>query len=187
MLAQVGSISGYGQYEFHVKDDGIGMTPEFAKKMFDPFERAQTSTISKTQGTGLGMSITKSIVELMGGSIDVQSELDKGTEIVVHLNLKLARNQEKLDPIEALLTQRALVVDDDHYACESEKKLLELFGMEGDFTLSGEEAIQKAKDALSSDDPYSLYIIDWVIPDLIVNISGASISAEIPLTTATAS
>ncbi len=189
-VTQVGSISGYGQYEFHVKDDGIGMTPEFAKKMFDPFERAQTSTISKTQGTGLGMSITKSIVELMGGSIDVQSELDKGTEIVVHLNLKLARNQEKLDPIEALLTQRALVVDDDHYACESEKKLLELFGMEGDFTLSGEEAIQKAKDALSSDDPYSLYIIDWVIPDLmgidVVREIRKMVGPQIPIIIATA-
>ena len=83
-----GPMHGCGQYEFRVKDNGIGMSPEFAQKIFEPFERERTSTVSKIQGTGLGMAITKNIVDMMGGTIEVQTEQGKGTEFIIRVPLR---------------------------------------------------------------------------------------------------
>ena len=80
-----GKVKGSELYEFRVKDNGIGMSQEFVQKIFSPFERERTSTVSRTQGTGLGMAITKNIVDMMGGTIEVQTEQDKGTEFIVRL------------------------------------------------------------------------------------------------------
>ena len=107
---------GYSLYEFRFTDNGIGMSEEFQQKLFQPCERAATSTVSKTEGTGLGMSITKSIVDLMGGTISVSSRLNEGTTFVVSLPIKTEHREEHIE-LDLFKDLRALVVDDDQDVC----------------------------------------------------------------------
>ena len=156
-------IPGCAKYEFRIKDNGLGMSKEFLKHVFDAFEREETSTKSGIQGTGLGMSITKKMVELMGGDIYVESEKDKGSEFTVTLDLKLQQNVKQI-PIQELHDLRALVVDDDFNTCESVTTMLKQMGMRSEWTTSPREAVFRAGRALD-DDPFSAYIIDWLMPD----------------------
>ena len=98
-----GPMHGCGQYEFRVKDNGIGMSQEFAQKIFEPFERERTSTVSKIQGTGLGMAITKNIVDMMGGTIEVQTEQGKGTEFIIRVPLRARQSIEMSDAYHAYI------------------------------------------------------------------------------------
>ena len=161
-----GAPEGYGVYELRVKDTGIGMSPEFVSKLFAPFEREQTSTVSGIQGTGLGMAITKSIIELMGGTIEVVTAPDKGTEFIVCVNLRLQETQKEPVQIAQLSGIRALVVDDDFDACDAATRMLLKLGMRSEWTLSGREAVLRAKQSASLDDAFGVYIIDWRLPDL---------------------
>lgn len=156
-------IPGCAKYEFRIKDNGLGMSKEFLKHVFDAFEREETSTKSGIQGTGLGMSITKKMVELMGGEITVESEKDKGSEFTVTLDLKLQQNVKQV-PIQELNNLRALVVDDDFNTCESVTTMLKQMGMRSEWTTSPREAVFRAGRALD-DDPFSAYIVDWLMPD----------------------
>ena len=156
-------IPGCAKYEFKVKDNGLGMSKEFLKHVFDAFEREETSTKSGIQGTGLGMSITKKMVELMGGDIYVESEKDKGSEFTVTLDLKLQQNVKQI-PIQELKNLRALIVDDDFNTCESVTTMLKQMGMRSEWTTSPREAVFRAGRALD-DDPFSAYIVDWLMPD----------------------
>ena len=156
-------IPGYARYEFRIKDNGMGMSKEFLKHVFDPFEREETSTKSGIQGTGLGMSITKKMVELMGGDISVESEKDKGSEFTVNLDLKLQKNV-KPSPIQELRGLRALIVDDDFNTCESVTEMLKQMGMRSEWTTSPREAVFRAGRALDSD-PFSAYVVDWLMPE----------------------
>ncbi len=157
---------GKGLYEIRVKDSGIGMSREFAQRIFEPFERERTSTVSKIQGTGLGMAIAKNIVDMMGGSIEVHTEQGKGTEFIIRLSLRLQsehRGAEKLKELDGL---RALVVDDDFNTCDSVTKLLIQLDMRAEWTLSGKEAVLRARQSLEVNDPFHAYIIDWRLPDM---------------------
>ncbi len=157
---------GYGTYVFVVKDNGIGMSPEFVEHIFEPFEREASATKSGIQGTGLGMTITKNIVDMMGGTISVKSEKGKGSEFIVELNLKL-QDSEKVDAeIKELVGMRVLVVDDDFDTCNSVSKMLKHIGMRAEWTTSGREAIYRAKSAKEEGDSYHTYIIDWQMPEL---------------------
>ena len=156
-------IPGCAKYEFRIKDNGLGMSKEFLKHVFDAFEREETSTKSGIQGTGLGMSITKKMVELMGGDIQVESEKDKGSEFTVTLDLKLQQNVKQI-PIQELKNLRALIVDDDFNTCESVTTMLKQMGMRSEWTTSPREAVFRAGRALD-DDPFSAYIVDWLMPD----------------------
>ena len=156
-------IPGYAKYEFKIKDNGLGMSKEFLKHVFDAFEREETSTKSGIQGTGLGMSITKKMVELMGGDIQVESEKDKGSEFTVTLDLKLQQNVKQIS-VQELTDLRALVVDDDFNTCESVTEMLKQMGMRSEWTTSSREAVFRAGRALDND-PFSAYIIDWLMPD----------------------
>lgn len=156
-------IPGCAKYEFRIKDNGLGMSKEFLKHVFDAFEREETSTKSGIQGTGLGMSITKKMVELMGGDIYVESEKDKGSEFTVTLDLKLQQNVKQV-PIQELKNLRALIVDDDFNTCESVTTMLKQMGMRSEWTTSPREAVFRAGRALD-DDPFSAYIVDWLMPD----------------------
>ena len=156
-------IPGCAKYEFKIKDNGLGMSKEFLKHVFDAFEREETSTKSGIQGTGLGMSITKKMVELMGGDITVESEKDKGSEFTVTLDLKLQHDVKQV-PIQELNNLRALVVDDDFNTCESVTAMLKQMGMRSEWTTSPREAVFRAGRALD-DDPFNAYIIDWLMPD----------------------
>lgn len=157
---------GFAMYEFQVKDTGIGMSPEFVKQVFVPFERERTSTVSGIQGTGLGMAITKNIVDMMGGTISVVSEEGKGTTFTVELQLKTCSGKVRQEIIPELQGLRALVADDDFNTCSSVTQMLTVIGMRPDWTTSGKEAVLRVKLAEEQNDTYAVYIIDWLMPDM---------------------
>lgn len=161
-----GSMEGFATYEFLVKDTGIGMSEEFVSRIFAPFEREYNTTISGVQGTGLGMAITKNIVDIMNGTIEVTSRQGEGTECVVTLPLRI--NGEKQTPqiIPELSGARALVVDDDFNTCDNVSSMLQQIGLRAEWTLSGKEAVLRTRQALTRDDPYCVHIIDWLLPDM---------------------
>ena len=161
-----GQVRGCGQYEFRIKDNGIGMSPEFAKKIFEPFERERTSTVSRIQGTGLGMAITKNIVDMMGGTIEVQTAQGKGTEFTVCVPMRAQTEQRPVEKITELEGLKALVVDDDFNTCDSVTKMLVKVGMRAEWTLSGKEAVLRARQSIEMSDAYHAYIIDWRLPDM---------------------
>ena len=161
-----GTVRDCAQYEFRVRDNGIGMSPEFAQKIFEPFERERTSTVSRIQGTGLGMAITRNIVEMMGGTIKVQTEKNRGTEFIICLPLRVRTGTRREEKIAELAGLKALVVDDDFNTCDSVAKLLTRVGMRAEWTLSGREAVLRARQSIELGDPYRAYIIDWRLPDM---------------------
>ena len=161
-----GKVRGCGQYEFRIKDNGIGMSPEFAQKIFEPFERERTSTVSRIQGTGLGMAITKNIVDMMGGTIEVQTAQGKGTEFTVCVPMRAQTEQRPVEKITELEGLKALVVDDDFNTCDSVTKMLVKVGMRAEWTLSGKEAVLRARQSIEMSDAYHAYIIDWRLPDM---------------------
>ena len=161
-----GTVKGSGRYEIRVKDNGIGMSPEFVKKIFSPFERERTSTVSRTQGTGLGMAITKNIVDMMGGTIEVHTEQGKGTEFIVSLPLRIQSEKHHTEQIAELEGLKALVVDDDFNTCDSLTKMLVRVGMRSEWTLSGKEAVLRARQSMELGDAFHAYIIDWRLPDM---------------------
>jgi len=158
--------AGHANYEFSIKDTGIGMSPEFVARIFEPFERERNSTISKIQGTGLGMAITKNIVDMMNGSIFVTSEPGVGTEFTVTFMFRL--HEEKKEPmiLPALKDCKALVVDDDFNTCDSVSYMLGQLGMQAEWTLSGKEAVLRSHQSVMRGTGYSVYIVDWLLPDM---------------------
>ena len=159
-------IKQYTTYEFRIKDNGIGMSEEFQKKIFDSFTREQSSTASGIQGTGLGMAITKNIVDMMGGTITLHSTEGKGSEFIVGFNFKTSETTVKYEPVPQLRGARALVVDDDVNTCMSVGKMLREIEMRVDWTTSGKEAVLRAKEAYDQKDDFKAYIIDWLMPDM---------------------
>ena len=161
-----GKVRGCGQYEFRIKDNGIGMSQEFAQKIFEPFERERTSTVSGIQGTGLGMAITKNIVDMMGGTIEVQTAQGKGSEFIIRVPLRVQTEHRPVEKITELEGLKALVVDDDFNTCDSVTKMLVKVGMRAEWTLSGKEAVLRARQSIEMSDVYHAYIIDWRLPDM---------------------
>ena len=161
-----GSARGFAKYEFRVKDTGIGMSPEFQKHIFEAFTRERSSTVSGIQGTGLGMAITKSIVDIMGGTIRVSSQVGVGTEFVVDLQFRVSGEPVKQEPIPELQGLRALVADDDADTCMSISDMLGIIGMRSEWTTSGKEAVLRAQFAVRQGDEFHAYIIDWLMPDM---------------------
>ena len=157
---------GYGSYEIRVKDTGIGMSEEFTKHIFEPFERERNTTASGIQGTGLGMAITKNIIDTMGGTIELVSEQGKGTEFTIHLDFRLQSEPKTVEAVRELEGMRALVVDDSFSTCDSVTKMLCQIGMRPEWVLHGKEAVLHARQAYELGDEYHAYIIDWFLPDL---------------------
>ena len=153
-------------FEFRIKDNGIGMSEEFQKTIFDAFTREKTSTVSGIQGTGLGMAIAKNIVDMMGGVITVHSSEGEGSEFVVELPCKISSVSTKFEPLPELKGLRALVADDDTNTCLSVCSMLREIEMRPDWTNYGKEAVVRAKEALDQGDEFQVYIIDWLMPDL---------------------
>ena len=158
--------AGFASYDFMVRDTGIGMSREFLGHLFEPFERERTATVSGIQGTGLGMAITKNIVDMMNGSISVESEVGKGTEITISLQFPVC--QKKPANVEApkLRGLHALVADDDFHTCASVSKMLSGIGLRAEWTTSGKEAVLRATFARENGDDFHVYIIDWLMPDM---------------------
>ncbi len=157
---------GHAVYTFLIKDTGIGMSKEFQEHLFETFSQERTSTNSKQLGTGLGMAIAKNYVDMMGGSISVDSEVGHGTEFAVKLEFKLQEDVKPDVRLEQLRGYRALVVDDDFQSCESVVHLLRDIGMRADFTTTGKEALFRTQMAYGEGDSYFAYIIDWIMPDM---------------------
>lgn len=165
-------IRGNATYEFQFSDTGCGMTPEFADTLFEPFTRAKDTRTTEEEGTGLGMAITKNIVNLMNGSIDVESEVGKGTTFTVVVNLKI----DDSNPLASELSGRVLVVDDELATCEATCAMLEEIGMETEYALDGESAIEKVMQADDANNgAYDVVIMDWKMPGM----SGVEAAREI--------
>ncbi len=155
---------GYGCYEFVFKDNGIGMSPEFLNKIYEPFSRAEDTRISKTEGAGLGMTITQNIIRMMNGDIVIDSREGKGTRITVTVFLK-QQNTEIAD-IEKYAGQKMLVVDDDRDSCEVACDILTDMGINSKWTQSGREAINCIQEADAAGESFFAVILDWKMPDM---------------------
>lgn len=166
IIQKPGFSNGYATYEFHVKDNGIGMSKEFQKNLFEAFTREESATVSGIQGTGLGMAISKNIVYMMGGTISVESEEGKGTEYTVSIPFKVLGNSAKYEVVPQLQGMRVLVADDDSNTAISVSRMVQEIGMRSEWTLSGKEAVLRTKVAVEQGDEFGTYIIDWMMPDL---------------------
>ena len=166
LIEEPSSRADIANFVFRIKDNGIGMSKEFQKTIFEAFTREKTSTVSGTQGTGLGMAITKNIVDMMGGTITVQSEEGKGSEFVVRIPCRIGESKNISEKIPELQGLRALVADDDMNSCLSVSAMLRDIGMRPDWTNYGKEAVVRAKEAKDQGDEFKVYIIDWMMPDL---------------------
>ena len=148
---------------FHITDTGIGMTPEFKEHIFESFVREDNMRVHKTEGSGLGMAITKYIVDAMGGIIEVDSEPGRGTKFRVILDLEKAEVPEA-DMV--LPPWRMLVVDDDRQLCESTVASLQSIGVQADWTLDAESAIKKVAEQRERRDDYQIILLDWKLPEM---------------------
>ncbi len=157
---------GYGNYQFIIRDTGIGMKPEFQAHIFESFTREESSTVSGIQGTGLGMAITKNIVDMMGGTITVKSEEGQDSEFTVSLTFKLTGEAKAYEKIEQLQGLKVLVADDDTDTCLSVSSMLTEIGMRSEWTVSGKEAVIRARHSMEIGDEFYAYIIDWLMPDM---------------------
>ena len=146
-----------------VADTGMGMTPEFMERMYEPFSRQTDSRVNTIQGTGLGLAITKQMIDLMKGSIECQSRVGEGTTFTVTLELPISEKAEKEMVLPSL---RLLVADDDEVLLETAKDALKSLGAETETAGSGREAVQMAAQAVEEGNPYQVVILDWQMPDL---------------------
>ncbi len=166
IIQKPGFSNGYATYEFHVKDNGIGMGKVFQKNLFEAFTREESAAVSDIQGTGLGMAISKNIVDMMGGTISVESEEGKGTEYTVSIPFKVLGNSAKYEVVPQLQGVRVLVADDDSNTAISVSRMVQEIGMRSEWTLSGKEAVLRTRVAVEQGDEFGAYIIDWMMPDL---------------------
>lgn len=153
----------YVRTHFFVEDTGIGMSAEFQKKIWDTFEREETEQVRQITGTGLGMTITKRIVDMMGGTIELQSELGKGSCFHVTLDLQKASLEEKemkLPP------WNVLVVDDNEQLCSYAASSLEELGVHAEWTLDGRKAVQMVEEHHKNSEDYQFVLVDWKMPNM---------------------
>lgn len=153
-----------GCYEFIIQDNGIGMSEEFLERIFEPFERAEDVRINKINGTGLGLTISRNIIQMMGGDIKIESEQGIGTIVTVTIPLKY-REEDQLDKLN-LEGRTVLVVDDSRFICESTCVLLQKLGMKGEWVLSGEEAVARVIEKKQKGEELFAILLDWSMPGM---------------------
>ena len=159
-------MSNYSRIRFTVRDNGLGMSEDYLKVLFDPFTREDTKVTHEIQGTGLGMAITKRLVDLMGGSIKVDSKLGEGSTFVVELELHI-REQENDPRFWAdHRISRIVVVDDDEEVCHNVVKTMTGVGVSTDFATGGEQSVRMVREARESGKPYDLILLDWKMPEV---------------------
>ena len=162
----------YVRIHIMVKDNGIGMSPDFLKRIYESYSRADGARIHKTEGAGLGMAITKYIVDAMEGTIDIKSELDKGTEFVLTFDFEKAVAME-VDMV--LPSWNMLVVDDDEILCKTAMEALKSIGIKAEWTLSGEKAIELVIQHHKKREDYQIILLDWKLPGM----NGIQVAKEI--------
>ncbi len=153
----------YVRCHFRVKDNGVGMTEEFQKKIFDTFTREEKAQVDKIEGTGLGMAITKAIVDTMKGSIEVQSAPGKGTEF--HITLDLEKADVKVEDMK-LPPWRMLVVDNNEELCQSAALSLKEIGIDAQWVADGKTAVEVAKKCHNEQNPFEIVLLDWKMPGM---------------------
>ncbi len=153
----------YVRLHLEVRDNGIGIAPEFIDKIFESFAREDDKRVQRTEGSGLGMAITKYIIDAMGGTIDVQSELGRGSRFHIVVDLEVATVQEA----DMVLPQwKMLVVDDDEMMCQTTISSLKEIGIDAEWTLDGESAVEMVKKRHSLHDDYQIILLDWKLPGI---------------------
>lgn len=184
-----GPHRGYQSYLFRCTDTGIGMSPDFVERLFLPFERATDPKNNRIVGTGLGMAITKNVIDLMNGDILVESQLGKGSVFTVTLPLQLQDAPQEGAP-EEWIDVRSLMVDDDSQTCENAVELLADMGLRAQFVTEGSAAVELVIAANQTVDPFRLVIIDWKMPEMdgleVARRIRAGIGEEIPVIVLTA-
>ncbi len=161
---QPSHIPNVGCYEFIFEDNGIGMTPEFISHIFEPFARAEDTRINKIQGTGLGMPITKNIINMMDGDIKIESKLNEGSRFIVTIFLKIQDSKDI--NYEKFVDLRILVADDMEDSCEATCELLNEMGMNSEWVLTGEEAVKRVERAHNERNDFFAVILDWKMPGM---------------------
>ena len=162
----------YVRIYIKVKDNGIGMSPDFLKRIYESYSRADGARIHKTEGAGLGMAITKYIVDAMEGTIDIQSEPDKGTEFLLTFDFEKA-DAMNMDMV--LPSWNMLVVDDDELLCRTAMDALKSIGIKAEWTLSGEKAIELVNEHHKRREDYQIILLDWKLPGM----NGIQVAKEI--------
>ena len=162
------SVRNHAHLRFSVKDNGLGMSEEFVKVIFEPFSRENTAAKSEIQGTGLGMAITKQIVDLMGGTISVKSKKDEGSEFIVEIELaKVVQIQKDTKKFwKEHKIKNMLVVDDDEDVCIEVKTLMRDSGITIDYATSGQSALDKIKATEGAGGTYDIILLDWKMPEM---------------------
>ena len=168
LIERTANFDGKSTLKFTIKDSGIGIGKDFLPHIFDTFSQEDSGTTNRYGSSGLGMAITKSIVEMMNGRIDVESEKGKGTTFTVAVTLiDSDKTDATADDIEVRPQDlNVLVIDDDPIACEHAKLVLSTAGIASDYVLSGREAIEMAKMRHARRDPYNLIVVDWQMPEM---------------------
>lgn len=183
------SRRGLARYIFRCADTGLGMTPEFLKKLFLPFERAHETERAKISGTGLGMAITKNVVDLMDGDLLVESTPGQGSVFTVVFPLQMQEAGPEEVPGE-WLGIRSLVVDDDRQTCENAAELLESMGLSAQFVTEGSEAVRCVEEQNREENPFQLVFVDWKMPGMdgieVTRRIRAEMGPEIPVVVLTA-
>ncbi len=156
----------YARFHFEIRDNGIGMSQEYLETIFQPFTRESTKKTSEIQGTGLGMAITKNLVELMGGTIEVESQRDKGTTFRVDLELRVKEQDVDPDFWKKHGVTKMLIVDDEEEICIGIQNVMADTGVQISYALGGQPAVSMAQKAQSEGMGYDLVMIDWQMPDI---------------------
>ena len=156
----------YSRIQFTIKDNGQGMSEEYQRVIFDPFTREQSTMLNKIQGTGLGMAITKSLVDLMGGKICVESKLGEGSTFTVELELRIEDREEDPAFWEKHNITRMIVADDDEDICRDIVRKMSAPGVVTHYATSGAAAIEMMRAARKAGEPYDIMLLDWKMPDL---------------------
>ncbi len=156
----------YARFQFVITDNGIGMSEEYLKTIFQPFSREEGKKTSKIQGTGLGMAITKNLVDLMGGSIEVESKMDVGSTFRLELNLRILDEEADPDFWAAHGVTSLLVVDDEEEICTGIQRAIADTGIAMEYALGGQDAVRMAQDAKECGRGFDVVLIDWQMPDI---------------------
>jgi len=159
-------VESYSRIRFTVKDNGMGMSEEYQKVIFDPFTREENEATHQIQGTGLGMAITKSLVDLMGGSIQVESRLGKGSTFTVELELRIQDREDDPAFWKEYNVTRMIVADDEEEVCRNIADIMARTGVVTDWSTDGETAVKMMRESREAGRPYNLILLDWKMPGL---------------------
>ena len=159
-------LPGCSRVRFAVADNGQGMSEDYQKVIFDPFSREQDAPVNQIRGSGLGMAITKSLVDLMGGTIQVESRLGQGSIFTVELELRIEEKEQDPRFWENHGIRRMIVADDDEYVCKAVVKAMSETGVEVEYATRGAAAAEMIRRAWEKGAPYDLLLLDWKMPEL---------------------